>query len=246
MNVSVQRFHFEPGTLIEYDGFSVVVAGFGEAGLIVRDRYVGKDEVSKYFVLSDLKVQEILGGFDVNVDTDFSKNDPDEFNTIPNVEVPWDGRSDADKKAAFQREAWCLAAQTVLRLPPYTEKRIEERYAEIQAVAFDRQRLNDLGQIKNGEFSARSWGPKRVSDYCKVYFAAKVPHPKLLISKKLKGNTLPGLTSAQNALLDKCCQKYLSKAQPSRTAIVRMVRRVNSNMTRRKAGLKSTKLVNFE
>jgi len=231
MNVSVQRFHFEPGTLIEYDGFSVVVSGFGKAGLIVRDRFVGKEETSKYFVLSDLKVQEILGRLDVAVDIDFSKNDPDEFDTVPNAEVPWDGRSAGDKKAAFQREAWCLATQTVLRLPPYTEKRIEDRYAEIQAVAFDRQRLNGLGQVKNGEFLARSWGAKSVSDYCKTYFAAKVPDPRLLISKKLKGNKSPRLTSAQNALLDKCCQKYLSKAQPSKTAIVRMVRKAFRHAT---------------
>lgn len=233
MNVCVQRFHFEPGTLIEYDGFSVVVAGSGQAGLIVRDRYVGDCETVKYHVLTDAKVQEILHRFDVVVDTDFSKNDPDDdaFNIVSDDEVTWGNRSAADRKTAFQREAWCLATRSILGRAPYTESQIENSYRKIKEAAHDRQRLNELGEDKNGEFSARTWGAKSVANYCAKYFAAKVPHPKLLISKKLKGNTFSDLTSAQNALLDKCCHAYLSKAQPSQASIVRLVERAFRSVT---------------
>ncbi|WP_298260929.1 hypothetical protein [uncultured Litoreibacter sp.] len=226
MNVCVQRFHFEPGTLIEYDGYSVIVAGSGKAGLIIRDRFVGDDEVVKYHVLTDGKIQEILNRFDVVIDTDFSKNDPNDpgFDVAEGGEIPWENRSEADKKTAFQREAWCLAARSVLGLPPYTETLVENHYRDIKEAAHDRQRLNALGEDKNGEFLARSWGAKSVSNFCTTYFTAKVPHPKLLLSKKLKGNTFSDLTSAQNALLDKCCQAYLSKAQRFKS-VDRQVRR---------------------
>ncbi|MEP1535555.1 MAG: hypothetical protein ABJZ56_03525 [Paracoccaceae bacterium] len=227
MNVCLQRFHFEPGTLIEYDGYSVIVAGSGQAGLIVRDRFVGDDEIAKYYVLTDGKVQEIVNRFDVVIDTDFSKNDPDDpaFDVAQDDEVLWENRSEADKKTAFQREAWCLATRTILRRPPYTETLVDKHYRDIKEAAHDRQRLNELGEIKNGAYFARSWGAKSVSNFCKTYFSAKVPHPKLLLSKKLKGNTLSELTGSQNALLDKCCQSYLSKAQPSKASIVKLVKK---------------------
>lgn len=58
----------------------------------------------------------------------------------------------AQRKSAIRPHV-SFAAQTILRLPPYTGKRIEERYTEIQMAAFDRQRLNGFhpGNVRTPE-----------------------------------------------------------------------------------------------
>lgn len=226
MNAAVQRYHFEPGTLIEYDGFSVVVAGFGKAGLIVRDRFVGEDETPRYFVLSDAKVQEILGRYDVVIDADFSKDGSSDFDepNIGQVGISWGERTDDQRKVALQRESWCLATKAVLKIGPFHTKQIEDNYVEIQARALDRQRLNALGTDKNGKFEGRTWGPKSVDNYCATYLSMRVPHPNALVGAKLVGNTTSVMSSAENALLDRCCENYLNRAQPSKASIVRYVR----------------------
>ncbi len=78
---------------------------------------------------------------------------------------------------------------------------------------------------RNGGFQARTWGAKSVSNYCKAYFTALDPHPRALLSSPSGGNRTRRLTPSEDMLLDECCRVFLSKAQPSRASIIRLVNR---------------------
>ncbi|MEP2983666.1 MAG: hypothetical protein ABJN39_19565 [Sulfitobacter sp.] len=223
MTIHVQHFSLPTGALIEYEGQSVVVAGLAKDGIIVRDRYVGDSEEARYFVIQDSKVRELLSRLDVTIDTDFSSDTVDRETNTNVADDGWLHAKYTEHRLAQQREAWCLAAQSILKGGSYTPTSIIKNYDKIRERAFDRQRLLALGSDKDGEFPAKTWGAKSVSNYCKLYFGMEKPHPKVFLPKKLKGNTLPRLTLAEDVLLDKCCQKYLSKAQPSKTSIVKLV-----------------------
>lgn len=232
MNAVVQSFHFQPGTLIAYDGFQVVVVGAVKGGVTVRDRFVGRDEKTQYMVITDEKIHELLARLDVEIDQDFCADDPSIAETMVGhyAQVSFEKRSAKDKRTAYQREAWCLAAWAVLKGEPasYTEKQIQDKYEEIKARATDRQRLNELGSsTKNGEFKARGWGAKSVSNYCKIYF--KVPeakrHPRLLINKTSVDKGRMQMSLASSELLDQCCRAYLNTAQPSKTSIYKLAKK---------------------
>lgn len=222
MNAIVQRFDYAPGTLIEYEGYSIVVTGSGKDGLIVRDRCVSEAEKPLYFVLSDEKIDELRQRLDVVIDPTFGDEKPNGFVAESNG-TQWQDRSAKDRLEAMQKEAWCLAANTVLKGPPYTVKRIDLNLSNIKQRADDRMRINELGSDKNGKYKARTWGTKSISNFCMKYFGMRRPHPKVLLSEKLKGNTTPKLPADVCLLLDKCCQSYLSKSQPSKASIVRFV-----------------------
>lgn len=226
MTVHTQHFSLPTGTLIEYDGQSVVVTGLARDGIIVRDRYIGDTEVTRHHVILDTKVQELLKRLDVKIETDFSSDSIDEKTTARVADDEWLHAEFKAARLAQQREAWCLAAQSVLKGGPYTTTLITARYNEIKERALDRQRLLTFGKEKNGEFPAKTWGPRSVSNFCKQYFGMRKPHPKVFLPKALKGNTSPRLTLAEDELLDRCCEKYLSKAQPSKASIVKLVNRV--------------------
>lgn len=223
MTVHTQHFTLPTGTLIEYEGQSVVVTGLARDGIIVRDRYIGETEVARHHVILDAKVQELLQRLDVTIETNFSSDSVDDKAEARVVDDTWLHAEFEEHRLAQQREAWCLAAQSVLKGRPYTVTWITKHYDEIKRRASDRQRLLQLGEDKEGGYQARSWGPRSVSNYCKQYFGMRKPHAKIFLPKELKGNTLPRLTLAEDALLDKCCEKYLSTAQPSKASIVRFV-----------------------
>lgn len=223
MTVHAQHFTLPTGTLIEYDGQSVVVAGLAKDGIIVRDRYIGETEEVRYHVIEDAKVQELLHRLDVTIETDFASDSVDEKANAQVADDDWLHAEFAALRLAQQREAWCLAAKSVLKGRPYTVTWIRKHYDEIKQRASDRQRLLQLGEDKEGEYQARSWGPRSVSNYCKQYFGARKPDPRVFLPKTRKGNTNPRLTQAEDALLEKCCEKYLSTAQPSKASIVKLV-----------------------
>lgn len=223
MNAITQRFHFEPGTLIAYDGYELVVAGSVKTGLAVRDRFVGEGETPRHWVIDDQTVQTLLSRYDVVIDDTFSLDGPDTIATSHKI-LRFEDHSEQVQREAQQREAWCLAAKAVLKDGPYTERRIKQYYMEIKVRAYDRQRLNDLGTInKNGQFTGRSWGAKSVSNFCKIYFGARKPHPRLLLRQPPGGNTTRRLSAEQHSLLDECCRSYLNTSQPSKSSIVKHV-----------------------
>lgn len=225
MNAIPQRFHFEPGTLIAYDGYQLVVTASVKDGLAVRDRFIGEGEKSRHWVLSDQTVQELLARNDVVIDDTFSLDGVGTEIHGQRV-LRFEDRPEADRREAHQREAWCLAAKSVLGNGPYTETRIVENYRKIRAAAIDRQRLLELGEAtKGGRFQGRSWGAKSISNYCKDYFGMEVPHPRVLLRRPAGGNNTPRLTAEQSALLDECCRSYLSTSQPSKASIVKHVGR---------------------
>ncbi|MFQ6756907.1 ATP-binding protein [Cereibacter sphaeroides] len=224
MNACVQHFHFEPGTLIAYDGYEVVVTGSVRGGLAVRDRWIGADESVRHYVLSDAKVQELLLRPDVVIDAAFSVDSPGDLPVV-STETAFADCPAEQRRTALQKEAFCLAARTVLKGGPYHPSRIEEHLAEIIRLALDRQRLNGLGQQRNGRFEGRTWGPRSISNFCKAYFGMRQPHPRALLDRISAGNRTPRLTPTQDALLDECCHAWLSTAQPSGASIVRLVER---------------------
>ena len=225
MNAMVQNFHFEPGTLIAYDGYQVVVSGPVHGGIAVRDRFIGEGEAPRHFVISSQAVLDLLSRNDVEIDSSFNINDSDHSEYITG-ETHFEDRSDEDRRLAHQREAWCLSTQAVLKHGRYTETRIKANYSEIKKLAYDRQRLNALGTAsKNGEFLAKGWGAKSVSNFCKKYFSTQDRQPRALVSKAAGGNHSKRLSPAEDMLLDACCRSYLSTAEPSGASIIRLVRR---------------------
>jgi hypothetical protein len=225
VNAIVQHFHFSPGTLIAYDGYEVVVSGPVKGGIAVRDRFVGENEAQRYFVLDDQMVQKLLQRTDAVIDDNF---DTDSSDISENLNSPsrFEDRSEAERHTAFQREAWCKATHSTLQGGPYTETRIKYKFAQIQSHAIDLQRINALGiKSKNGKFEGRTWGAKSVSNFCKTYYAQKNPHPRALLSDTPSGNTRRRLSAAEDCLLETCCRAYLSKAQPAKASIVRLVER---------------------
>lgn len=224
MNAYVQHFHLSPGTLIAYDGYQLVVTGSVRSGTVVRDRFIGEDEVVRHFVLSDETVQQLFQRLDVHIDPDFSSDEPDEVQPR-NKQVAFENRPTDELETAYQKEAFCLAAKSVLKKGPFFPGLIKKNLAEITTLALDRQKLNGLGTTKNGGFEARTWGPRSISNFCKLYFALPIPHPKVLLVKTREQTPRRQLTPAQCALLDQCCEAYLSTAQPKGSSIVRLVDR---------------------
>jgi Mu transposase, C-terminal len=224
MNATVHQFHFTPGTLIAYDGFQVVVTGAVKGGIVVRDRFIGEDEIVKHFVLSDARVNELLQRLDVHFDSEFSSDDPDQAEP-QDEQVAFENRPRDELERAYQKEAFCLAAKSVLKRGPFFPGLITKNLTEITTLALDRQKLNGLGTTKNGAFVARTWGARSISNFCNLYFAMPIPHPKVLLDKTPTKKTRRQLTAAQCWLLDKCCDAYLSSAQPSGASIVRYVNR---------------------
>lgn len=224
MNANVQHFHFPPGTLIAYDGCQLVVAGSVKSGTVVRDRFIGEDEAVRHFVLSDVSVQQLLQRLDVHIDTEFSSDEADDVQP-QTKQVAFENRPPDELETAYQKEAFCLAAKSVLKNGTFFPGLIKKNLSEITMLALDRQKLNGLGTTKNGGFEARTWGPRSISNFCKLYFALPIPHPKVLLDKVPAGNTRSQLTSAQCTLLDQCCEAYLSTAQPKGSSIVRLVNR---------------------
>ncbi|ABN78311.1 Mu transposase C-terminal domain-containing protein [Cereibacter sphaeroides] len=224
MNACVQHFHFEPGTLIAYDGYQLVVTGSVKSGLAVRDRFLADGETVRHFVLDDGKVHELLQRHDIVIDPEFSSDRPDD---LPDAskEPDFENRKPAERRTAYQKEAWCHAARVVLKGGPYYVSRITEHYADIKAIAHDRQKLIKRGVDDNGEFGARDWKPKSVSNFCMAYFAMRQPHARVLIDKTPKGNTRRNLTQEQCILLDRCCEFYLSTSEPKKSSIVALVER---------------------
>lgn len=245
MNAIVHHFSLPVGALIEYDEQSVVVSGTARDGTIVRDRFVGETEGARYHVLQDYKVQELLQRLDVTIDEDFSSDTPEEKVGAFVSNDHWSAAPEEDKLLALQREAWCLAARSELNGVRHTETQIKKRIEKIEQRALDRQRLLAFGSDKNGKFPAVTYGPKSVSNFCKMYFSMRKPHPKVFLPKELKGNTFSTLPDAVNALLDRCCAKYLSTAQPSKKSIVKLVRREfrSANQDRRAKGITSDLVV---
>ncbi|EGJ20325.1 hypothetical protein RSWS8N_19234 [Cereibacter sphaeroides WS8N] len=224
MNACVQHFHFEPGALIAYEGYEVVVTGSVRGGIAVRDRWLGADETVRHYVLSDAKIQELLLRPDVVIDAAFSVDGPGDLPVV-STETAFADCPAEQRRTALQKEAFCLAARTVLKGGPYHPSRIEEHLADIIRLALDRQRLNGLGQQRNGRFEGRTWGPRSISNFCKAYFGMRQPHPRALLDRISAGNRTRRLTPAQDALLDECCHAWLSTAQPSGASIVRLVER---------------------
>lgn len=156
MNTLVENYYFEPGTLIAFDGFQVVVTGAVANGIAVRDRYVGREDGARHFVIDNEKVCELLNRLDVVVDSDFTIDEQHQ-NQDASEEKSFDFRDEKQRQKAFQKEVWVLATKSILKAPPYTEARINRAYKEIQAEAFDRQRLSQLGLSKT-ESSRRNLG----------------------------------------------------------------------------------------
>lgn len=228
MNAIVQQFHFEPGTLIAYDGFQVVVTGPAKDGIIVRDRHVGEGENARHWVLSAAFVQELMQRLDVIIDDEFSKDAPEPDEKTDRSPTRFEDFPEAERTAAFQREAWCLAAATVLGRDklPFTETKIVKKYPEIRALALERQKLNDLGRHgRSAQFKGRAWGAKSVSDYCKVYFKLAQPHPRALLRRKPTGRVGRRLSEAEDRLLDKCCCDFLDRSKPTPRNIIKLVKR---------------------
>ena len=113
MNSAIQHFHFEPGTLIAYDGYEVVVTGPVKGGVAVRDRHIHPDENVRYFVLSDEKVHALLLRHDVVIDAEFSSDAPDDPG-LEEKEIAFEDQTPEVRHVAFQKEAFCLAARSVL------------------------------------------------------------------------------------------------------------------------------------
>lgn len=157
MNATVHQFHFTPGTLIAYDGFQVVVTGAVKGGIVVRDRFIGEDEIVKHFVLSDARVNELLQRLDVHFDSEFSSDDPDQAEP-QDEQVAFENRPRDELERAYQKEAFCLAAKSVLKRGPFFPGLITKNLTEITTLALDRQKLNGLGTTKNGAFVARTSG----------------------------------------------------------------------------------------
>lgn len=222
MNSAIQHFHFEPGTLIAYDGYEVVVTGPVKGGVAVRDRHIHPDENVRYFVLSDEKVHALLLRHDVVIDAEFSSDAPDDPG-LEEKEIAFEDQTPEVRHVAFQKEAFCLAAKSVLKGRPFYPSLIEENLTTIIQNAFERQRLKARGPGRDRAFPATSWGARSISNFCKSYFGMKTPHPRILVNEKPKGNTNPKLDAHQEILLDQCCRSYLSKAQPSGASIVRLV-----------------------
>lgn len=225
MNAVVQNFYLPPGTLIAYDGYQVIVTAQVREGLAVRDRFVGDDETPRFFVISQATLNQLFLRQDVDIDTEFSADAPAKATSAWARKDAFFDADPEDRCTALMKEAWCLAAQSVLRGGPYFPGLIEKNMSAIKEKAFERIRIAGLNQKNNGFFVAKVWGARSISDFCKAYFGMQNPHPYILMNQKSGGNTNSRLTLQQNTLLDKCVEAYLSKAKPSKKSIVRFVER---------------------
>ncbi|PZX06851.1 DDE-type integrase/transposase/recombinase [Celeribacter halophilus] len=220
-------FHFPQGTLISFDSHALVVSGFCRDGLIVWDRAL-EQQTAQHFVLEHAKVREIMGRLDTVVDETFGSDGPEEAALAAQERASisaWESATDEERYEAQLKEAWCLASQKVLQGARKTETNITRRFDAIQADAFRRQRLLKRGTDRNGAFQAKTWGPKRVSQFCTMYFGQLRPSPEALLNKKASGNkTTPRMSAEASLLLDRICKKYCSTAQPSKASIERTVK----------------------
>lgn len=219
-------YFFPVGTLIQYDGFSVVVEGFSRDGLIVRDEYrIGKSPQN--VLIEHSKVREIMGRIDTVVDQNYRSDTPDDAVLAAaerSAVLVWADATESEQEEALMKEAWVLACQKYIRDQRFTETAIRKKWGEIKAEAIRRLELLCKGKAKGGSFKAKSWGPKRISQFCKLYFDQLLPTADVLLNKKNKGNTQRRvLTREECDLLNQTCKKYRSKAQPSKTSIERQV-----------------------
>jgi transposase InsO family protein len=220
-------FHFPQGTLISFDSHALVVSGFCRDGLIVWDRAL-EQETAQHFVLEHAKIREIMGRLDTVVDETFGSDGPEEAALAAQERASisaWESATDKERNDALMKEAWCLASQKVLQGARQTETNITRHFDAIQADAFRRQRLLKRGTDRNGAFQAKTWSPKRVSQFCSMYFGQLRPSQEALLNKKPSGNkTTPRMSVEASLLLDLICKKYRSVSQPSKASIERAVK----------------------
>jgi transposase InsO family protein len=219
------NFHFPTGTLITFDRHALVVSGYCPAGLIVWDQSLDQDKV-QHFVIEHAKVREIMGRIDTVVDQTYGSDTPEEADLAFKERVAvtaWETATDKERYEALLKEAWCLASQKILKGKRCTETEITRLFTEIQVDALRRQRFLHSGTDKNGAFKAKTWGAKRVSQFCAKYFGQQRPMPEALLNRPPSGNKTSTMAAEASKLLDEVCKKYRSTSQPSGASIERMV-----------------------
>jgi len=221
------NYHFPKGTLLKYDGLAVVVEGFCDHGLIVRNEFqVGS---GGNLVIEHVKVCEIVGRADLLVDRNYSRDTVEdaEFAAAKRVAVKaWANASAKEQLEAQMKEAWALACQMVISNGNYSWSAIERHFDKIQQEAFKHQKRLQQGRDKAGAFKAKTWSPKRISQFCAKYFGQIQPTAEVLLNQKNPGNTNSGnMTSQECQLLTKVCKRYRSTSQPSTASIVKEVKK---------------------
>lgn len=220
-------FHFPTGTLITFDRHALVVSGYCPAGLIVWDQSLDQDKV-QHFVIEHANVRDIMGRLDTVVDQTYGSDSPEEADLAFKERVAiaaWETATDKERYEALLKEAWCLASQKILKGQRCTETAITRHFTDIQFDALRRQRLLYSGADKNGAFRAKTWGPKRVSQFCAKYFGQLRPMPEALLNRPPSGNRTSTMAAEASKLLDEVCKKYRSTSQPSGASIERMVKK---------------------
>lgn len=222
----VPNFHFPNGTLLEFGGHAVVVTGFCPDGLIVRNEI--QDGAAQHFVIQHAKLREILARVDFSADYNYVRDTAEEAMHAAAAKIAikaWAGASKKEREEAQMKEAWALACQEIIPGGQYTWSAVERHYDKIQKKAIERQKRLRFGRDKKGEFKTKTWGSKRISQFCQKYFGQLRPTAEVLLNQKNYGNSKPGLMTPQACeLLTAVCKKYRSTSQPSDASIVRNVK----------------------
>ena len=218
---------FPNGTLLEFGGHAVVVAGHCRDGLIVRNEI--PDGPLQHFVIEHARVREILTRLDFSVDYNYSRDMAEDAGLAAaerGAVKAWAVASQEGREEAQMKEAWALACQTVIPSGRHTWPTIERHFDQIQREALHRQKRLQRGWDKAGAFRAKTWGAKSISQFCAKYFGQLRPTPEVLLNKKNPGNTKPGhMTSQECQLLTGICKKYNDTTQPSGASIEKKVRK---------------------
>lgn len=221
------KFHFPNGTLLEFDGHAVVVSGYCHDGVIVWNE--DRDGPPKHVVIQHARLREITDRVDFSADINYSRDTPEEATLAAASKFAiksWEVASTKEREEAQIKEAWVLACQTIISGGDYTWTAVERHFDKIEKEATKRQRRLHLGKDKPGAFKVKTWGPKRISQFCRKYFSQLRPTAEVLLNQKNFGNTNPGrMTQQESKLLTDVCKKYRSTSQPSGASIVKDVKR---------------------
>lgn len=221
------NFHFPNGTLLEFGGYAVVVTGFCPDGIVVRNEI--QDGPSQNFVIEHAELQKILARVDFSADYNYARDTAEEAKLAAAAKFAvkaWADASQKEREEALMKEAWALACREIIPGVRYTWSAIERYFDKIEKEALARQKRLHRGRDKAGAFKAKTWSPKRISQFCQKYFGQLRPTAEVLLNQKNSGNTNPGhMTSQACKLLTDVCKKYRSTEQPSKASIVTEVKK---------------------
>jgi hypothetical protein len=248
MNAIVQNFHFEPGTLISYDGFQVVVQARVANGYSVYNRFGTSAKDRAGLVISDELITSILSRPDVEIDKNFLDTEIQQARLAVKVERGFSDLTPGEQREAQLKEAYCLATKAILGDGYAKLTLIEKNFPEIKARARNYQvRLKFTVPGPHANLCmTRDWGTKSVHNFCNAYFRLKKPDPFVLRSRHTdKGNYTSRMSHEASQLLDEICHEYCSTAQPKKASIVRSVTRCFTAENIRRRETQSGKLLDL-